>query len=174
VSDPDWGFHGQLFGGFTGYLTFSQLSLACPRPPNTSGPVPPGTVLTNYVYHDSYGRSHRFNYALKSCPLSNPDITVTGNGSTVDGSGLSYGGPNLSSGQSDGLVHTKSGQIINAPVRASGTNSGSFTDSNGNVVTNKRQWNFHRYNRQHGADHCRIGYSHEPGDFYLSGHGTGK
>jgi RHS repeat-associated protein len=62
---------------------------------------------------------------------------VTGDGSTSDGSGLSYG-------LSDFLVHTHSGSVINAPVNVSSNqaSSGSITDSNGNTITNNGNGTF--------------------------------
>jgi RHS repeat-associated protein len=133
MPNANWGFYGELVGGaYTGYLSYSQLTQTCPQA-GLSHP-PPGFILTNYVYHDAFGKNHRFNLTENFCPSTG--LTHAGNGSTSDGSGLSYGGPNLSSGSSDGKVHTRSGSIINAPT---GTASGvvsTITDSNGNEVTN--------------------------------------
>ncbi|MBB5345865.1 RHS repeat domain-containing protein [Tunturibacter empetritectus] len=137
VADPNWGFHGQLLGGaaYNGYLTYSSLSTPCP--PVGSRSIQ-GNLYTNYVYHDPYGKNHRFNYSLKSCPLTDPgNGTVTGNGSSSDGSGLTY---NLS----DFKVHTRNGTIINAPTYSGpgSPSNGSITDSNGNVITNNGNGTF--------------------------------
>lgn len=132
--DPSWGFHGQFLGsGYNGYLTNSQLTLECTEA-GLSRPVP-GVFLTDFVYHDAFGKNHTFSYSLKTCPGSGE--IVTGNGLATDGSGLSYG--------SDGHVHTRNGSIINAPVYLAGANSstnGSITDSNGNVVSNNGNGTF--------------------------------
>jgi hypothetical protein len=105
--DPSWGFHGSLLGGaYTGYLTYSSIQVSCPRPPNYSGPVPNGQKNYGYVYHDAFGKKHAFNYTFQICPLT-PPATITGNRSSSDGSGLSYG-------ISDGLVHTRNGSVIHA------------------------------------------------------------
>jgi RHS repeat-associated protein len=137
VADPNWGFHGQLLGGaaYSGYLTYSSLGTPCP--PVGSRSIQ-GNLYTNYVYHDPYGKNHRFNYSLKSCPLTDPgNGTVTGNGSSSDGSGLTY---NLS----DFKVHTRNGTIINAPTYSGpgSPSNGSITDSNGNVITNNGNGTF--------------------------------
>jgi RHS repeat-associated protein len=132
--DAGWGFHGQLLGGgYTGYLTYTQLTKSCPVA-GVSHP-PPGLTLTNYVYHDPYGKNHHFNYQISSCPETNE--VITGNGSTSDSSGLSYGGPS----HIDGLIHASNGSIINAPV-GTGAGTGNITDPNGNVVTNNGNGTF--------------------------------
>jgi RHS repeat-associated protein len=131
--DPSWGFHGDLLGGaYTGYLTYAQGQLSCPAS-GVSHP-PPGFTLSNFVYHDPYGKNHWFNYQLRSCPLTG-DV-VTGNGASSDGSGLSYD-------ISDGLIRTRNGSIINAP-ESEGTSgvSSSITDTNGNEVTNNGNGTF--------------------------------
>ena len=148
VPDSAWGFRGQLFGGFTGYLTHTQSSIVCTSVPGSGGgaePVEgpgsggqptPGVLYSNYVYHDPYGRTHVFNYSLQNCPSSGQQIT--GDGSTSDGSGFSY----VNSGILTGQVHSRSGQIINAPDEANSTASGNIIDSNGNTVTNNGNGSF--------------------------------
>jgi hypothetical protein len=129
----DWGFHGQLIGGFTGYLTSTSYSYSCPtNNPKVEGV---GVVMENYVYHDPYGRNHRFNYSYQNCLTSGSGPVITGNGSTSDGSGLSYDGLGLPTGNSDGKIHTRSGAVVVASSGAVGQNSGSITDSNGNTIT---------------------------------------
>jgi hypothetical protein len=140
-SDPNWGFHGQLFGGFTGYSSHSISTIRCSGPIQQDGPPPIfGFLYANYVYHDPYGRNHAFDYTDQECDGAAP--VITGDGSTSDGSGFSYGGPGLQSGNSDGLVHTKTGLVINAPTFLGTQANGSITDSNGNVVTNNGNGTF--------------------------------
>lgn len=136
------GIQGELLGGVTGYVTYAERTLGCPRPSGYSGPVPNGQVNSNYVYHDAFGKNHAFNYTIQICPLTGD--TATGNGSSSDGSGLQYGGSGTSSGDPDGYVHTRNGSIINAPsYQGSGSPSnGSITDSNGNMVTNNGNGTF--------------------------------
>jgi len=136
----NWGFYGQLLGGSTGFLSYSQLSVPCPRPPNYSGPVPNGIDLINYVYHDPFGRSHRFNYSLKVCVLTDTgNGTVSGNGSSSDGSGYFYD-------LNDNKVHNRTGAIIDPPqvvnATSGGQASGTITDSNGNTITNNGNGTF--------------------------------
>jgi RHS repeat-associated protein len=132
-SDPNWGFHGQLFGGFTGYISHSRSAIRCSGPIQLGGPPPVyGSLFANYVYHDPYGRKHAFDYTDKECEDADP--VITGDGSTSDGSGFSYG--------SDGLVHTKAGLVINAPTFLGTQANGSITDSNGNVVMNNGNGTF--------------------------------
>jgi RHS repeat-associated protein len=131
--DSGWGFHGQLLGAaIIGYMTYDDQFTACPRPPGGHGTVN-GELLTNYVYHDPYGRNHSFHYSRKFCPLTDPDDTgiPNGIGNSNDGSGLHLNTYDLT-------VHTRSGQIINTSL-SSGASAGSITDSNGNTVTNN--WN---------------------------------
>jgi len=153
VPDAEFGFRGQLNGGTIGYVTLSALTVNCPRPPNTSGPYPPGATLTNWVYHDPYGVNHRFNLSIKECPLTDEDGgTITGNGSTNDGSGYSFGGPKISQGVVDSFVYDRQGRKINAPqfqamgggqpVIGGGFQPGSITDPNGNVISNNGDGTF--------------------------------
>lgn len=134
--DPSWGFHGQLLGGaLTGFISITQGTKSCPL---YAGKVQHGTTDTNYVYHDPYGRNHRFNYSWQDCPLPTDTTVVTGDGSTSDGSGLSLS-------LSDGTIHTRSGSVINVPTTIVGTNptgSSSITDTNGNTITNNGNGTF--------------------------------
>ena len=145
------GFSGQLaggLGGYTGYLTHTQTSIVCTPVAGSGGGAEPvegpgsgsnseGLLYSNYVYHDPYGRTHAFNYSLQNCPSTNGQ-TITGDGSTSDGSGFSYVSSSIATGQ----VHSRSGQIINAPDEADSTTSGSIIDSNGNTVTNNGNGSF--------------------------------
>lgn len=128
--DSNFGFHGQLSAGaFTGFVTYSVGSISCPRVGSRNIT---GTINKNYVYHDPYGRNHSFKYTAKNCVLTDIDgPTITGDGSTSDGSGLSYG-------PSDYFVHTRSGATISAPINMvpGQVSIGSITDSNGNTITN--------------------------------------
>src|ERR1700733_7869356 len=104
--DSQWGFHGELGGtGVIGYLTTTQRSGGnC----NTGGGTHQqnqGTLVTDFTYHDPFGGSHLFNYSDLICDSGD---TFTGDGTSSDGSGYSYG-------LNDGMVHTRSGIIINAP-----------------------------------------------------------
>lgn len=128
VPDPAWGFSGLLNGtAFVGYLSNTTLSFACPRPPNYSGQVPPASRLTNYVYHDQYGASHRFNYTVTGpCPLTNQAGSTTGNGSSSDGSGYSL--------VSQLQIKTKTGSLITPAYSATGSDNTSLTDPNGNTI----------------------------------------
>jgi YD repeat-containing protein len=126
-ADGTWGFRGELLGGVTGYVSYSQITVSCPRPSGYSGPVPNGVEDYGYVYHDAYGKNHGFKYTFQLCPLT-PPATITGNGSSSDGSGLSYG-------VSDGRVHTRNGSVINAPTGVTSGGIGSITDTNGNEIT---------------------------------------
>jgi RHS repeat-associated protein len=134
--DSGWGFHGQLLGGaIVGFLTYADKSTTCPPPDGLHRNVT-GDLLTNYVYHDPYGRNHRFNYSVKLCPVTDPNDsgTPSGDGNSNDGSGLSL---NIN----DLTVHTRSGQIINTTL-SSGTSAASITDTNGNTVTNNGNGTF--------------------------------
>jgi hypothetical protein len=134
VPDADWGFRGQLNGGLVGYLTFNSGRTGCPRPPNYSGPVP-GNLTNNFAYHDPYGGTHRFVLSIKSCPMTDEDEgTITGNGSSSDGSGYVYN-------RLDGTVRSRTGGIIN-PTYLGAQNTGSITDSNGNTVSNNGNGTF--------------------------------
>jgi hypothetical protein len=126
-----WGFAGLLNGTtFSGYLSNSILNLACPRPPNYSGQVPPAQEFTNYVYHDAYGSSHRFNYTYKGpCPLTGQGSVTTGDGSTSDGSGYSLVLSNT------GEVRSRNGTIITPATSPTGQNNTSITDTNGNTIS---------------------------------------
>jgi YD repeat-containing protein len=133
--DSQWGFHGQLAGaGVIGYLTTTQGPGGNCNTGGTTHQQNLGTVITNLTYHDPYGRSHRFNYSDLICDTGD---TFTGDGSSSDGSGYSYG-------LNDGMVHTRSGVIINAPLDPvpGGATVGSITDSNGNVVKNNGNGTF--------------------------------
>jgi RHS repeat-associated protein len=135
VPDTDWGFRGQLNGGLVGYITYNSGSTGgCPRPPNYSGPVP-GLLSNNFSYHDPYGVTHKFFLSIKSCPMTDEDEgTVTGNGSSSDGSGYVYN-------RLDGTVRSRTGSIIN-PTYLGAQNTGSITDSNGNTVSNNGNGTF--------------------------------
>lgn len=130
VPDPAWGFSGLLNGtAFAGYLTHTSLSLACPRPSNYSGQIPPTYRYTNYIYHDQFGASHRFNYTSTGpCPLTNQAPSTSGNGSSSDGSGYSLSLSNT------GQVLTRQGTLITAALSATGQDSTSITDPNGNTI----------------------------------------
>ncbi|MDQ2924627.1 MAG: hypothetical protein M3R43_03595, partial [Acidobacteriota bacterium] len=128
--DSGWGFHGALLGGgFAGYLEVRELRVSCGPP---IGRFPNFGYMSYFAYHDPYGRRHSFNYHLKSCESGD---TQTGNGSTSDGSGYSYG-------INDGMVYTRSGQVINAPQSNSAMASSRITDSNGNSVSNNGNGTF--------------------------------
>ncbi len=127
--DGQWGFHGELGGtGVIGYLTSSQRSGGNCGTNGHTHQQNLGTLVTNLTYHDPSGKSHLFNYSELICSSGN---TVTGDGSSSDGSGYSYG-------LSDAKVHTRSGGIINVPFDPilGGATPGSQTDSNGNTITN--------------------------------------
>lgn len=96
-----------------------------------------GYQLTNYVYHDPYGGNHRFAYSIKECDEAEGYPKVSGNGSTSDGSGLSYG-------VDTGVISTRSGSVIVAPenVGVNQSSYGSITDSNGNAITNNGNGTF--------------------------------
>lgn len=128
VHDPNWGFSGLLNGTtFSGYLTHDTYLSACPRPSNYSGPLPGSSHQTNFVYHDPYGASHRFNYTLIGpCPLTNQSGSQSGDGSSSDGSGYSLLGASQ--------VVTKNGSIITPASSATGQDSTQIVDSNGNTI----------------------------------------
>ena len=127
--DPTAGFTGVLNGtSFTGYVTHRDLQIGCPRPPHWSGPVPPAHNLNNFVYHDPYGGTHKFNYGVTgACPLSDDEDQPYGDGSTNDNSGYS-----LINGYQ---VQTSSGFVIDPALSANGQDSTSMTDRNGNVIS---------------------------------------
>jgi hypothetical protein len=118
-------------------MTSTTQTIQCPTgalPMEGGGPITvPGTQTSGYVYNDPYGRQHAFNYSTQNCGDSG--IQTFGDGSTSDGSGYFYG-------LNDGQVHTRSGQIINAPSVNSGSAFGSITDANGNTVQNNGNGTF--------------------------------
>ncbi len=77
-----WGLHGQLNEGFQGYLSYSGHSIVCGKTYSV--------MLNDYVYHDQFGVSHPFAYVDNLCTQ-----TVTGAGPSIDGSGYSYSGTNV-------------------------------------------------------------------------------
>ncbi len=119
--DSAYGFHGQLNGGaIVGYLTNSTLSVRCV----IDNRVVYARKNTNYVYHDPFGRSHRFLYtAAYSCP--DQDYPAVGDGSSTDGSGYTFDGSQ---------VHSSSGKVI-TPNSSTNVGDGSITDANGNTIT---------------------------------------
>ena len=128
--DGAWGFHGELNGtGIIGFTTNDTLLASCPVPPHY------GTIYSNtqqnYVYHDSFGVSHKFNYSVyHPCPVDsngnsvNAPPQISGDGTSTDGSGYTY----------NGTVHARNGSTANAPATAGA--SGNLTDANGNQITN--------------------------------------
>jgi RHS repeat-associated protein len=151
--DPTWGFRGQLLGGVTGYLTYDEISISCTAGDDGGNPNPiggsgdpfmfPGIARSNYTYHDPLGNKHVFNYTWQECPMTQPAV-VTGDGSTSDGSGLTFSGQAILPGHPfvSARIQTRSGTIINAPTVAGGQNGGSITDSNGNTITNNGDGTF--------------------------------
>jgi RHS repeat-associated protein len=122
--DPSWGFHGQFLGtGLTGYMTNSEESFGSCELDNHHIL---GSKVYDFVYHDAFGRNHAFNYSVSVCGTGAE--TITGNGSSSDGSGLYW---------VSGKVYTRNGSTIYAPsYTGSGTSmSGGYTDTNGNEIT---------------------------------------
>lgn len=121
VADQDYGFRGQLDGSITGYLTDRALTTSCGRGV--------GTRLTDYVYHDPFGKNHAIPYYPGFCGARPVGGTAPdGSGYAIDSTGV--------------LSHF--GQIIAAPLNPSPStiNSGSITDSNGNMITNNGNGTF--------------------------------
>jgi RHS repeat-associated protein len=131
--DSTFGFHGQLGSGLIGYTTFSEMPTSCPNG-GTTHSQNLGVKNFNYIYHDPFGRSHLFNYSETVCASGD---TVTGNGSTSDGSGYSLNLNNLT-------VNSRSGVVINASLNATTVDSttATITDTNGNTITNNGNGTF--------------------------------
>jgi RHS repeat-associated protein len=130
---PNFGFHGELAGTQAGFITYSQTTYVCQEDTN-------GSILANFVYHDGSGRNHSFNYSETSCPFVSP--VIAGDGSTSDGSGLTYI-PVYEQSTLSGYVRTASGSTINALYYEYNDNAsttflllGSIIDANGNTITN--------------------------------------
>jgi RHS repeat-associated protein len=128
VNDSAWGFNGVLNGtSFSGYITDNETTGDdCPV---VNGRQPPSRRLfTNYVYHDPYGAAHNINYSRElPCVGSNTGVTITGDGSTRDGSGYT-----LVNGIT---IENRSGSIITPGTSATGQDITNITDTNGNVIS---------------------------------------
>jgi hypothetical protein len=144
---PAFGMRGQVVGSSTGYITYSETTYSCP-PYGING-----AILTNFVFHESSGASHVFNYSETSCDYA--AAVKTGNGSALDGSGFTYVSTTSSAATYPappvtGHIVSSSGSTIYAPYYYENaeavsdfTNlSGSITDSNGNTVSNNGNGTF--------------------------------
>ncbi|MEO6848599.1 MAG: hypothetical protein ABI254_15205, partial [Chthoniobacterales bacterium] len=132
--DASWGFHGRLGGALLGYVTYNSKTIRCPT---IEGIPQYGYQLSSYVYHDPYGGNHRFAYSYQECDEAEGYPKILGDGSTSDGSGLSYG-------VNTGVIRTQSGSLISAPENV-GVNQSSYAsikDSNGNTITNNGNGTF--------------------------------
>ena len=137
VPNPNWGFTGVLNGtAFAGYLTHISSVSACGGGPVKPVPVgdptpPPGTqtVSSGYVFHDAFGATHKFLFAITSaCSNGTGDATITGSATATDGSGYT-----LVSGGTQ--IESRNGVIVTPGSSATTANATSETDSNGNEIS---------------------------------------
>ena len=129
--DPSYGFHGQLGDGSTGYLTYTSKPIAgCQTSSGSKLSRPGGFTRSNFIFHDSLGLSHLFDYGetVPCGSTGNADtggVQKTGSGTTYDGSGFTYNGQTVTSRYGDQIVPTDSA------LTGSG---GSQIDTNGNTI----------------------------------------
>ncbi|MBS1801304.1 MAG: hypothetical protein JSS95_15945, partial [Acidobacteria bacterium] len=127
-----FGFRGQLSGSlYVGYVTFGTF--VGPTCYDGSNYIR-STKFANWVYHDPYGRNHKFNLTHTFCGV-NDDGVFTGDGSTNNGSGY-FLGPDAANGNLDGYVHGRNGFLLDAPVNPTTQTPSSVTDTNGNTINN--------------------------------------
>lgn len=126
VPDPSWGFNGQLNGtGFSGYLVKTTTMYLCPgMNPRYTGSFVPSSK--NFVYTDSFGAEHFFNYTYRAACPGYPAMT-TGDGSTSDGSGYTILNPTQ--------IKSLNGVVFTPAQTTAGQNQSSSTDSNGNEIS---------------------------------------
>lgn len=122
--DSNWGFYGQLGEALKGYISYDQSMKKCFADP----PSWFWTVLDkNYQYHDQFGVSHLLNYSYDDCTS-----TVSGDGSTSDGSGIRF---------DNVYIHLRNGTTVTPSYNSPGS-SGAITDTNGNTITNNGNGTF--------------------------------
>lgn len=122
--DGNWGFYGQLGEAIRGYISYSQSTKKCfANPPSWFW----ATSETNYEYHDQFGAVHLLNYSYDDCTS-----TVSGDGSTSDGSGIRFDGA---------YIHLRNGTTITPSYNSPGS-SGTMNDTNGNIITNNGNGTF--------------------------------
>ncbi len=122
--DGNWGFYGQFGEAIKGYISYDQSTKKCfADPPGWFWAVKD----TNYQYHDQFGVAHLLNYSYDDCTS-----TVSGDGSTSDGSGIRF---------DNVYIHLRNGTTI-TPSYNSPSSSGTITDPNGNFITNNGNGTF--------------------------------
>jgi RHS repeat-associated protein len=121
----------------TGYLSYFLASQNCDTPP----PLHQYYILSNWVYHDPWGGSHKYygtlEYDPTGCDLGN---ISTLNETAFDGSGYNLSAT-LQANSHNVATHTiasTTGQLVNAPLNLVNGYSGvvsTATDRNGNQIT---------------------------------------
>jgi RHS repeat-associated protein len=138
-----WGWQGLAPGG-TFFITYMMTYTSSTY--YNGGPVPyQEWSFTNFVYHDSFGISHAYNYAPvyfqspggSNCPPNGPQPSTPQAQVASDGSGYTlYASPN--SGFATAYIIASNGATINPPVGPAppgSQGSSSVTDRNGNQIT---------------------------------------
>lgn len=125
--DPEWGIHAQLFDRVMGYISYEYKTEKCIITPPRSTMTP---RLSNYVYHDGFGRQHAFKYFLDICDNKQGNEPPPFAWPAIDGSGYTFDGSALLD---------RHGNAINVPTVAPGVapppNAASLTDTNGNYIS---------------------------------------